>query len=94
MTTDVRYDDRAERYELVVDGEVVAFADARHRDDGTTVMPHTVVDPARRGRGLGEVLVRAALDDLRRLERRVVPSCWFVADVIQRDPSYGDLVAP
>jgi predicted GNAT family acetyltransferase len=80
------------RYELVEDGAVVAIAD--YRDDGDAIVfPHTVVDPARRGQGLGEQLVQGALDDVRRSGRKVIPACWFVADFLEQHAEYADLRA-
>lgn len=92
MTTVQRIDETS-RYELVHDdGTVLGFAD--YRDDGTNlVFPHTVIDPAHRGKGWGDVLVQGALDDVRTLGRQVVPSCWFVAQFIDEHPEYGDLRA-
>ena len=80
------------RYELVADGEVVGIADYRDTGD-RVVLPHTVIDPAMRGRGFGDVLVAGVLDDLRADDRTVVPSCWFVAEFIERNAKYGDMVA-
>ena len=92
METTVRKAEDRSRYELVADGdEVVGYAD--YRDDGQrVVLPHTVIDPSMRGRGLGDVLVRGALDDLRSDDRTVVPACWFVAEFIERNADYGDMV--
>lgn len=80
------------RYELLDDGEVIGIAD--YRDDGERVVfPHTVIDRDRRGHGLGEILVRYALDDVRSKGRSIVPSCWFVAEFVDLNPEYRDLVA-
>ena len=88
----MRKDDQRSRYELVEDGAVIGIAD--YRDHGDAVeLPHTVIDPKRRGEGLGAVLVRGALDDLRPSGRRVIPTCWFVAQFIDAHPEYADLVA-
>jgi uncharacterized protein len=86
--------DRKERsrYEITVGGEVVGIADYHARGD-VVVLPHTVIDPDRRGQGLGEVLVRGALDDLRAQGRRIVPACWYVAQFVEEHPEYADLVA-
>jgi len=78
------------RYELVAGERVLGYADYVVRGDAV-VLPHTVVDPGLRGRGLGEVLVAAVLEDLRAQGRAVVPSCWFVAEFIERHPGSADI---
>ena len=89
---ELRHDADGSRYELVVDGEVVAVAD--YRDDGTTVvMHHTYTEPQHRGNGYAAQLVQGALDDLRTRGRTIVPTCWFVAEFVDAHPEYRDLVA-
>lgn len=85
--------EQASRYELVDDdGTVLGIAD--YHDDGTNlVFPHTVIDPAHRGKGLGDLLVAGALADVRSQGRQVVASCWFVAKFIDEHPDYADLRA-
>ncbi len=80
------------RYELVVDGRLVGVADYRVSGD-RVVFPHTEIAPARRGQGLGAVLVRGALDDVRTTGRTVVPRCWYVAQFVREHPDYQDLLA-
>jgi predicted GNAT family acetyltransferase len=92
MTTQVTRDDRRSRYELTVDGSTVGIADFVVQGD-RVVMPHTVIDPTRRGQGLAAVLVAEALDDIRSSGRTVVPTCWYVAEFIEAHPEYGDLLA-
>lgn len=92
MSHTIRRDDDRGRYELVVGDEVVGFAD--FRDDGDAlVFPHTVTLPEHRGQGYGAILVQGALDDARHRGRTVVPTCWFVAEFIDTNPAYADLVA-
>jgi predicted GNAT family acetyltransferase len=94
MTTEVKRNDARGRYELFLDGELVGIADFTVSADGqVATFPHTVIDPQRRGQGHGEILVRAALDDVKDRVTRVVPSCWFVADFIEANEEYADLVA-
>ena len=80
------------RYEITVDGEAVGFADV-HWTDGTAVFPHTEVAPRFRGQGVAAKLVAAALDDVRQKGLAVVPHCWYVAEFIERNPSYHGLLA-
>jgi predicted GNAT family acetyltransferase len=92
MAVEVKNNEDASRYELLVDGERVGVAEYQVSGD-RVVMPHTVVDPRHRGRGLAAVLVREALEDLRESGRTVVPVCWYVAQYIEEHPEYRDLMA-
>jgi predicted GNAT family acetyltransferase len=92
MHTEVSNAPERSRYELFLDGELVGVADYRIVGD-RVVMPHTEITPPLRGRGLGEILVGHALDDVRATGRTVVPSCWFVAEYIDAHPNYRDLLA-
>jgi uncharacterized protein len=89
---DVRNNTQESRYELVVDGEVVGVAEYREQGD-LLVFPHTQIKSSLRGQGMGARLVQAALDDVRASGRRVVPRCWYVAEFIETNPAYRDLVA-
>jgi predicted GNAT family acetyltransferase len=91
-TTTVRHNPERGRYELLEGDELVGIADYVVQGD-RVVMPHTVIDPSRRGQGLGAELVAAALDDIRRSGRTVVPRCWYVAEFIDTHPEYADLLA-
>lgn len=93
MDTIVTNRPEAGRFELTVDGEPAGRLD--YQLTGTVaLMPHTEVFPAFGGRGLGALLVRAALDHAREANWSVVPACSFVAGYIAAHPEYQDLVAP
>jgi uncharacterized protein len=78
------------RYELR-DGEVVlGRAEYVQRGDVLDVH-HTEIVPARRGTGLGAVLVGGMLDHVRADGRTVIPTCWFVADFLDANPGHADL---
>lgn len=81
----------AGRYELHLAGELAGIADYQVRT-GVMTLPHTVIDGARRGQGLGARLVAAVLDDARDRELRVDPQCWYVAEYIGAHPEYRDLL--
>ena len=89
--TEVR--DRADqqRFELLLDGEVVGFARYVRRP-GRVIFVHTEVDAAHGGKGLGSVLVAGALDLVRAEGVRVVPLCPYVGAFLARHPEYADLV--
>jgi predicted GNAT family acetyltransferase len=87
---DVRRNDERHRYELVVDDRVVGIADFT-REGGTIVLPHTEIDPSLRGQGLGAVLVKAVLEDVRAQGATVVPQCWYVREYLDLHPEDADL---
>lgn len=75
----VTRNDEKNRYEIQVDGAVAGYTLITIDDAGRTVMPHTKVDPAFKGQGLGKILVADALADLAKRGAEVVPTCPFVA---------------
>jgi predicted GNAT family acetyltransferase len=80
------------RFEIQVDGRTAGFA-AYHRKPGLLVFTHTEVDDAYGGRGLGSVLVAAALDAVRERGLSMRPDCPFVRAYVARHPdAYLDLV--
>ena len=81
------------RYELTVDGELAGVADYRDRA-GRRIFVHTEIDSAFSGRGLGNRLVSAALDDATERHMRVVPRCPFIRAYIERHPGYRSLLGP
>jgi predicted GNAT family acetyltransferase len=92
MALETRHAPDASRYELLDDGERVGLADYVLTGD-VAVFPHTEIVPSRRGQGLGERLVRDALDAERAAGHKIVASCWFVADFIDAHPEYRALSA-
>jgi predicted GNAT family acetyltransferase len=92
MATEIRNNEERSRYELAIDDELVGIADYRIAGE-VVVFPHTEIEPARRGQGLGAQLVKFALDDVRASKRRAQPQCWYVADFIADNPEYADLAS-
>ena len=78
------------RFEARVGGELAGFAEYRRTDD-LVVFPHTEVDPAFEGRGVGSALARAALDDARGRGLPVLATCPFISGWMRRHPEYLDL---
>ncbi|MCX4745431.1 N-acetyltransferase [Kitasatospora sp. NBC_01287] len=90
MTVTVHDNPSANRFEAEVDGKPAGFA-AYIRNDNLVVYPHTVVDPAFEGQGVGGTLARAALDDARERGLPVLATCPFVHGWMERHPEYQDL---
>jgi len=86
----VRHNVAAHRYEAVVGGHLSVCEYTLGAD--RMIFTHTLVPPELRGRGMAELLVRAALADARTAGRKVVPACGYVAQFIARHREYQDLL--
>ena len=79
------------RFELRIGDELVGWSEYRPAGD-SVIVAHTEIDERREGEGLGTVLVRGALDQIRTTGKSVIPTCPFTAAYIRRHPEYVDLV--
>ena len=88
---EVRHNVPGQRFELGQEPDLALLSYVP--DGGKVIFDHTYVPDKFRGTGVGAALVRGALEEARQRGWRVVPSCWFVAKFIQRNPEFADLVA-
>jgi len=88
----VRHNPERERYVAEVDGDIVGYTVYHIRHGGIYFFVHTEIDPGYAGKGIGETLVRKALDDVRAQGGTIVPLCPYVAAFIEKNPDYDDLV--
>lgn len=82
--------DQLHRFEQAADGEV-AFLDYKLEGDRLTLV-HTEVPDALEGRGLGSLLVKAALSYAQENDFTVIPVCEFVKSYLKRHPQAADNV--
>lgn len=64
-------------------GDVQATLSYSQPDSRTIDYRSTFVPPHHRMKGIGRVLVCHALDYAKREGLKVIPTCWFVADVMR-----------
>ena len=79
----VTRNEEAGRYEIHVGDELGGFSEVELDDEGRWVFPHTEVDPAFAGHGLGGKLVGEAMADAAAHDATVVPLCSFVATYLR-----------
>ncbi|MEU6232788.1 GNAT family N-acetyltransferase [Kitasatospora sp. NPDC047058] len=90
MTVTVRDAEANSRFEARVDDTLAGFAEYL-RSDHLVVYPHTEVEPAYEGQGIGSALARAALDDARRRALPVLATCPFIKAWMLRHPEHLEL---
>lgn len=89
----VVHSESEERFQLVLDDEVIGFLDYMN-EDGQRVLTHTVVEAQYGGRGYAALLVTAALTDIRAQGLKVVPVCSYVDVFLQRHSEWSDIALP
>ena len=74
-----------ERYEAHLDRKLAGILEYKVTR-GRIALIHTEVLPMHEGKGVGSALVRFALDDARRRGLRVIPTCPYVQEYLNRHP--------
>lgn len=90
--TDIIHNQANQRFETIID-EHTAYLSYAIINDDTLDYNHTIVPPELGGKGLGKALVKVALDYAASHNKKVVPSCSFVASHIQKNAEYQSLLA-
>ncbi len=91
MNTDITHEPQNNRFEVHTDGAVGYI---EYEKSATVInYTHTVVPSELGGRGLGTELVKYALAYARVEHLKVIPSCSFVAALIDKHAVYQDLRA-
>lgn len=90
MSADIRHDAAARRFVVDIDGHE-SFLSYVALDEKTLDYRHTYVPTELRGQGVASRLVRHALQYAKDRQLKVVPTCPFVARVMERDTAFADL---
>ncbi len=89
---DVQRNESRHRFEVETDDGMAVLEYAEPRP-GVLDLQHTGVPRGARGEGVGDALVKSALEYARDHGERIIPSCPFVASWIGRHPEYRELVS-
>jgi len=89
---DVQHDEDGHRFVIRSSGETVGLLEYR-RDGDVLDLRHTEILPEGQGSGLGAVLVRDALDDIRSDGLRIIATCPYVQKFLAEHTEYQDLLA-
>ena len=74
-------------------GEWIAELAYIKSGDGQITIDHTEVDEKLRGQGVGEDLVKAAVDFARASGLKIKLICPYARKVFEKNPDYGDVLA-
>ena len=94
MSTEFTVTNNADRrrYEAVDDESTVAgFVDYQETNE-LVVLTHTEVDRSFEGRGVGSLLARAALEEMRRRDLKALVICPFILGWLRNHREYADVL--
>jgi predicted GNAT family acetyltransferase len=79
-------------YELLVEGQFAGLVVYEATED-RYVFTHTFIAEGYRGRGLSQVLIRGALDDVRARQVTATNRCPIMDRFVEKNPEYGPLIS-
>lgn len=80
------------RFEALVEDRVAGFITYRSTEE-TVDLQHTVVKPEYEGQGVGSLLVRTTLEQIRDAGKKLIPTCPFVQAYLESHPEWDSLRA-
>jgi predicted GNAT family acetyltransferase len=87
----VHDDAEHDRYVVEVDGKVAGYT-VYHIRGGRYFFVHTEIKLGFGGQGVGSMLARHALDDVREKGGMIIPICPFIRAFVDEHPEYESLV--
>lgn len=81
-------------FDLETNGKPGGYLSYSLSGDATMIVDYVEVDPALRGKHMGEQLVAAAVEWARANGRRIVPHCSYARAVLMRTAAYRDVLKP
>ena len=92
MSSEIVHDEGHQRFTHERDGHT-SYLSYRRLGAGTVDFVSTYTPPALRGRGIAAHIVERALQWADSEGLRVIPTCWFVAEYVERVPAWKRLLA-
>ncbi len=87
---DIQHKDTGNKgaFHIHKDGKSLAVLTYSKAGDDKIIIDHTEVDDSLRGQGIGESLVKAAVQWARDNEKKIMPLCPFANSVFKKNSSY------
>lgn len=81
-----------ESFDLYYDAEKAGFLEYNLETEGILTITHTEVAEEFGGKGLGMELVKAAVEDAKKNNLKIVSLCPYAKKMIERTPEFKDLL--
>jgi predicted GNAT family acetyltransferase len=85
-------DDKKARFYIEENGVRVAVMEYVYAGTDKFIIEHTEVNESHEGKGLGKLLVEAAVQFAREHQMKIIPLCPYANAVFKRKSEYGDVL--
>lgn len=91
---EIKHRENANKGSFYVEGKNILLAELTYSFTGTEkmILNHTIVADTLRGKGVGNMLVEAAVSYSRDKNIKIIPLCPFARSVFERTPVYNDVL--
>ena len=80
-------------FDLFYESKKVGFMDYNNDKEGILEITHTEVDSELGGKGFGTELVKAAVEDARKNDMKILSPCPYAKKVIEKTPEFKDVLS-
>ncbi len=84
-------DDKKARFFLEENGVRIAVMEYVYAGADKFIIEHTEVDDTYEGKGLGKLLVAAAVEHARERNMKIIPLCPYANAIFKKTPEYTDV---
>lgn len=92
MNVQQEQDEKKARFYIEDGTNRIAVMEYTYTGEGEFTIHHTIVDEAYEGKGLGKMLVAAAVNFAREHNMKIIPRCPYARAVLTRKPEYADVL--
>ena len=87
-----KHNEREGTFYMEEQGKTLATMTYRFSGPGKIIIDHTEVREGNEGKGLGKLLVKAAVDFARENQYKIVPLCPYAKSVFDKTDAYKDVL--
>lgn len=86
-------DDKKARFYIEENGIRIGVLEYVYAGEDKFIIDHTVVNETHEGKGIGKLLVKAAIDFAREKQMKIIPLCPYANAFFKRNPDeYADVL--
>lgn len=86
------YNDKKGEFYILENGNKIAVLDYVFAGPNKFIIDHTEVAINQEGKGLGKILVKAAVDFAKETQYKILPLCPYAKSIFDKNPEYSEVL--